>query len=80
MKKLKITICNTNQEKPNTCGSCEHTNNDLGIFALHCDMWIAHGKLTPNISKDDCKVRSWEKSCKYYKKNLTLESRRERKR
>lgn len=62
-----IGVVNLNQELPNTCGSCEHTQNDYGIVALHCDMWIDHKKLTPHISKDDSKVRSWYKVCKYYK-------------
>jgi hypothetical protein len=68
MNKVKISLCNLNQEKPKTCGSCKHTQNELGLFALHCDMWIEHKKLPPNISKDDSKVRSWEKCCKFYEK------------
>ena len=67
-KKCRITICNLNQEKPNTCGSCKHTQNELGFVALHCDMGIVHGKLTDHISTDDSKVRSWYKACKYYEK------------
>lgn len=59
-KKLKITFVNLNQELPHTCGSCKHTNNDLGIFALHCDIW-------DEIRLPESKVRSWEgKKCKRY--------------
>jgi hypothetical protein len=67
-KKINIMLCNMNQEKPNTCGSCEHTRNAYGLVALHCDMYIDHKKLTPHICKDDSKVRSWYIACKYYKK------------
>ena len=59
-------VISTNEMKINTCGSCKHTDNEYGVFALHCDMYIDHKKLPPNISKDESKVRSWEKACKYY--------------
>lgn len=65
-RKPKIVVVNLNQEKPNTCGSCIHTDNNLGVVALHCDMYITHKKLAPHISKDDSKVRSWYAACKYY--------------
>jgi len=57
---VEITIVSTNQQKPNTCGSCEHTNNDLGLVALHCDILMEQEKR----EKYDCpdgKVRSWWK-------------------
>lgn len=65
-KKVSITLCNMNQGLPKTCGSCHHTQNDYGIVALHCDMWIDHKTLTPHIFEDDSKVRSWYKACKHY--------------
>ena len=67
-KKINITLCNLNQELPNTCGSCKHTDNNLGIVALHCDMYYEKGIYTEHISEDSNKVRSWYKACKYYKK------------
>lgn len=68
MKKPKVIIQNLNQELPNTCGSCKHTQNDYGLVSLHCDMYLHRGKLTPHITKDDSKVRSWYKKCKFYEK------------
>ena len=33
---VQLTLVCTNEEKKGTCGSCYYTDNDLGIFALHC--------------------------------------------
>lgn len=60
----KITFCCTNENKPNTCGSCKHTDNDLGIFALHCDLLLKEHKEEYKTNKNiipDGKVRSWWK-------------------
>jgi hypothetical protein len=59
-KRISISFCNLNQGKPNTCGSCKHTDNDLGFVALHCDIWL-------KLKMPESKVRSWEKACGYYK-------------
>lgn len=50
----RIKIINTNEGKPNTCGSCKHTDNKLGVVALHCD-------LLEGEEYDWGKVRSWNK-------------------
>ena len=61
-EKIAINIISTNQLFPRTCGSCKHTNNKLGVVALHCQ--IIYDKA---ITEDDLegadfgKVRSWEK-------------------
>ena len=58
----RIIVCNTNQGKPNTCGSCKHTDNNLGLVALHCDLLEKEGKGVDDY--DYSKVRSWER-CYY---------------
>jgi len=56
--KMKIIkIVSLNQEKPNTCGSCKHTQNDLGMIALHCKL------LYDKEDYDNEKRRSWNKCC-----------------
>lgn len=45
--------------KPNTCGTCKHTDNKLGLFAYHCDLMV--GRILKDGEEDDGKVRSWEK-------------------
>ena len=32
------------------CGNCKHSDNDLGIVALHCDL----------VNGENSKVRTWE--------------------
>lgn len=67
-KKLKISIVSLNQELPDTCGSCVHTDNDMGLVALHCDLYYTKKKKPPLADREDgYKVRSWWKACKYYK-------------
>jgi hypothetical protein len=56
-KETKIIIHNLNEEKPNTCGSCKHTDNDLGIVALHCD--LIYDSQGAYCEFEDGKVRSW---------------------
>ena len=58
--KNRITIVSTNQMKPNTCGSCIHTDNDLGLVALHCDI-LREEQIRCGYDCPDGKVRSWEK-------------------
>ena len=65
-KKMQIVIHSLNQRLPNTCGGCKHTDNDLGVVSLHCDMYYEKGIYTKHISEDCNKVRSWYKACKYY--------------
>ncbi len=79
----KITIFNTNQEKPNTCGGCKHTDNDLGIVALHCDLLLKEEEKEYKTNKNiiaDGKVRSWYKCqfkpSKYEAKKITKSLRR----
>ena len=61
-RKVTITFTSLNQEKPHTCGSCKHTDNDLGFFACHCDIW-------EKVGLCESKVRSWHGAkCKYYEK------------
>jgi hypothetical protein len=61
----KVTIVSLNQEKPNTCGSCAHTDNDLGIVALHCQIIYDEALADPDPNSlenyDFAKVRSWDK-------------------
>jgi hypothetical protein len=42
-----------------TCGNCTHSDNNLGIVALHCDL-IA-GTEYESGEYNDGKVRSWQK-------------------
>lgn len=64
--KTNIVVVSTNEEKIGTCGSCIHTDNDLGFVALHC-MELnkeADRKLKADPEFDSCdydKVRSWHK-------------------
>jgi hypothetical protein len=58
-KETEIIIHNLNQEKVNTCGSCKHTDNHLGIVALHCDLLYNSQKDSEDF--EDGKVRSWNK-------------------
>ena len=32
----EINIVSLNQEKPNTCGGCKHSDNNLGFVSLRC--------------------------------------------
>ncbi len=41
------------------CGNCKHSDNDLGLVALHCDLICGIEDKNGEIS--DGKVRSWEK-------------------
>lgn len=62
--KTKINIVCTNEEKPNTCGSCYYTDNDLGLVALHCTCQEEEAKA---VHWDEYgKVRSYAK-CKRWK-------------
>lgn len=54
----KINIIYLNQKKDNTCGSCKHTNNNLGIVALHCNIKYNDKNF------EESKVRSWN-NCVY---------------
>ena len=59
-----IKVVSLNQEKPNTCGSCKFTDNNLGIVALHC---TCNNEEAKEVWHDESgKVRSWNK-CKYWK-------------
>lgn len=51
----RIKVVNMNEALPNTCGSCEHTQNDLGVVAIHCNLLYEKGL--------ESKVRSYEKCC-----------------
>ena len=64
-----ITIIETNKYAPGTCGSCEYTDNDLGIVALHCTCKKPSAKIVWHDSSG--KVRSWE-SCKFWKARTRL--------
>lgn len=66
---VKVNIISLNQEKPNTCGSCIHTDNDLGVVSLRCAL------LYKEMDEDDehdgewydfAKVRSWDECCSRY--------------
>ncbi len=59
---IEINIISLNEGKPNTCGSCKHTDNDLGFVALHCQLLY---DLIPEEGEVDSsdKVRSWEVCC-----------------
>lgn len=56
--KNTMTLVTLNEQKPNTCGSCLHTDNDLGLVALYCD--LIERKEENNWGK----VRSWHK-CRF---------------
>lgn len=58
-KAMKIKMNILNEKKPNTCGSCNHTDNFLGIVALHCDLLYVNSKDPDKYN--DGKVRSWNK-------------------
>jgi hypothetical protein len=62
---MEINIISLNQEKPNTCGSCIHTDNNLGVVALHCqsmyDEALASSDPDALEKCDWAKVRSWDK-------------------
>lgn len=60
-KPLNINIISTNKELYKTCGSCKHTDNDLGIVALHCQLIYDKARNKQELEDDDWgKVRSWE--------------------
>ena len=51
MSVKRITIVTPKiYKRKKTCGNCLHTDNELGIVALHCD--LVHSEIN--------KVRSWE--------------------
>lgn len=70
-KGMTINIVSTNEEKPHTCGSCKHTDNDLGMVSLRCQIiydeaeiaWDAGNKMAMEEC-DFAKVRSWHE-CHY---------------
>jgi hypothetical protein len=41
------------------CGNCKHSDNDLGLVALHCE--LIYGTTEEDGGLSDGKVRSWEK-------------------
>jgi hypothetical protein len=58
---VTINIVNTNKFLPNTCGSCKHTDNKLGVVALHCQLLYDEGMDKNDLEGYDWgKVRSWE--------------------
>jgi len=64
---VKVNIISLNEEKPNTCGSCKHSDNDLGFVSLRCDL-IYEEMLNDEEHNsewyDFAKVRSWHE-CHY---------------
>lgn len=55
-----IKVISLNEEKPNTCDSCKHTDNDLGLVALHCQLLYDIILESKDEEYDDSdKVRSW---------------------
>ena len=56
----EINIISTNRQKPNTCGSCKHIDNELGLVALHCDILLEQEQ-KEGYDIADGKVRSWWK-------------------
>uniref|UniRef100_A0A6M3X6J0 Uncharacterized protein n=1 Tax=viral metagenome TaxID=1070528 RepID=A0A6M3X6J0_9ZZZZ len=62
---MEINIISLNEEKSNTCGSCIHTNNNLGLVSLHCQLIYDEALKSddPNAMEncDFAKVRSWNK-------------------
>jgi hypothetical protein len=64
-----ILFVSTNAGKDKTCGSCVHSDNDLGFVALHCMELCkeAESKNARDPEFETCdydKVRSWYK-CKF---------------
>ena len=64
---VEINIVSLNREKPNTCGSCTHTDNDLGFVSLRCA--LIHKEMEEDEEHDSewydfAKVRSWH-DCHY---------------
>jgi len=45
------------------CGNCKHTDNDMGVFALWCDLLPRHDDLNKVRSWNACafKPSKWEK-------------------
>lgn len=43
------------------CGTCKHTDNDLGIVALHCVLLRDYQLKNEPDGIPDGKVRSWNK-------------------
>ena len=64
-KMLVVNIVSLNQEEPNTCGSCIHTDNTLGIVTLRCQIIYDEASVEWETNKnameecDFAKVRSW---------------------
>ena len=65
-----IYVVSTNEEKPNTCGSCKHSDNELGFVSLRCkllndEMNNQYDKLSKDETDEHLldydKVRSWSK-------------------
>ena len=58
-----VNIVSLNQEKPNTCGSCIHTDNELGVVSLRCQLIYDEAiKSDDPYALENCdfaKVRSW---------------------
>jgi len=59
----EITIVNLNQLKLDTCGSCVHTDNNIGVVAMHCQ--LIYNDMLADIEHDGedydwGKVRSWD--------------------
>lgn len=67
---MVVNVVSLNQEKPNTCGSCVHTDNDLGFVSLRCQLIYDEAIIAWETNKDameECdfaKVRSWHE-CHY---------------
>lgn len=63
----EINIISLNQGKPNTCGSCKHSDNDLGFVSLRCA--FIYEEMDSDEEHDGewydfAKVRSWNE-CHY---------------
>ena len=58
-----VGIFSLNEEKPKTCGSCKHSDNELGIVSLRCqiiyDKAIESDDPFALENADFAKVRSW---------------------
>ena len=58
-----IGIISLNEEKPNTCGSCKHSDNDLGFVSLRCQIIYDEALESDDPESmekaDFAKVRSW---------------------
>jgi len=64
---VEINIISLNQELPNTCGSCRHTDNELGFVSLRCALIYAEMEADEEHDAewyDFAKVRSWHE-CHY---------------